>query len=114
MTESRGFCPECGETVAERAEPRPGAPRADSDALCDRCYFDEFDFIDAPERVQVTVCGRCGAIHRGNRWVDVGAVDYTDIAIDAVSESLSVHTRRRSGCTAPFRGLFVRRCLRKN
>jgi len=90
MTRS-GFCPECGDEVAERAEPRPGAPRADSDALCDRCYFDAFDFIDAPDRVQVTVCGRCGAVHRGNRWVDVGAEDYTDIAIDAVSESLSVH-----------------------
>ncbi|TQQ83778.1 hypothetical protein EGH24_03065 [Halonotius terrestris] len=91
MTQSRGFCPECGDEVAERAEPRPGAPRADSDALCDSCYFDAFDFIDAPDRVNVTVCGRCGAVHRGNRWVDVGAEDYTDIAIDAVSESLSVH-----------------------
>ena len=91
MTGSGGFCPECGDSIAERAKPRPGAPRADSDALCDRCYFDEFDFIDAPERVQVSVCGRCGAVHRGNRWVDVGAVDYTDIAIDAVSEALSVH-----------------------
>ena len=90
MTRSR-LCPECGDEVDERSEPRPGSPRPDSDALCDRCYFEAFDFVDAPDRVQVTVCGRCGAVHRGSRWVDVGAEDYTDIAIDAVSESLAVH-----------------------
>jgi len=91
MSESREFCPRCGDPVAERAEPRPGEPR-DSDAvLCDGCYFEDFDLIDAPDRVQVTVCGRCGAVHRGNRWVDLGAVDYTDVAVDAVSEALSVH-----------------------
>jgi nonsense-mediated mRNA decay protein 3 len=90
MTRSR-LCPECGDEVAERREPRPGSPRPDSDALCDSCYFEAFDFVDAPDRVQVTVCGRCGAVHRGNRWMDVGAEDYTDIAVDAVSESLSVH-----------------------
>ena len=90
MTRSR-LCPECGDEVAERSEPRPGSPRPDSDALCDRCYFDAFDFVDAPDRVQVTVCGRCGAVHRGNRWMDVGAEDYTDIAVDAVTDALSVH-----------------------
>src|SRR6056297_2297285 len=91
MSESREFCPRCGDPVAERAEPRPGEPR-DSDAvLCDGCYFEDFDLIDAPDRVQVTLCGRCGAVHRGNRWVDLGAVDYTDVAVDAVSEALSVH-----------------------
>lgn len=91
MSESRDFCPRCGDPVAERAEPRPGEPR-DSDAvLCDGCYFEAFELIAVPDRVQVTVCGRCGAVHRGNRWVDLGAVDYTDVAIEAVSEALSVH-----------------------
>jgi len=32
---------------------------------------------------------RCGL--PGNRWVDVGADDYTDIAIEEVSEALGVH-----------------------
>ena len=47
--------------------------------------------MDAPDRVQVTVCARCGALHRGNRWVDVDATDYTDVAIDAVTEAHAVH-----------------------
>jgi len=91
MSESREFCPRCGDPVAERAEPRPGEPRSGDSVLCDACYFEDFDLIDAPDRVQVTVCGRCGAVHRGNRWVDLGAVDYTDVAVEAVSEALSVH-----------------------
>ncbi|PSQ20621.1 hypothetical protein BRD06_12270, partial [Halobacteriales archaeon QS_9_67_15] len=59
--------------------------------LCDGCYFEEFDLVDAPERIDVRVCSRCGAVHRGNRWVDVGAEDYTDIAVEEVSDALGVH-----------------------
>ncbi|ELY55924.1 60S ribosomal export protein NMD3 [Natronolimnohabitans innermongolicus] len=99
MTESRAFCPRCGDPVPDRsasdadgegtaADPlRPGADVE----LCDACYFEGFDFIDAPDRIDVRVCAQCGAVHRGNRWVDVGAQDYTDIAIEEVSEALAVH-----------------------
>ncbi|MFB6163927.1 MAG: 60S ribosomal export protein NMD3 [Haloarculaceae archaeon] len=108
MSESREFCPRCGAAMDGRPEPRPGepsearsaseeasgaAPRArDPDrVLCDACYFEEFDLVDAPDRVEVRVCSQCGAVHRGNRWVDVGARDYTDVAVEAVSEALAVH-----------------------
>ncbi|MFB6218287.1 MAG: 60S ribosomal export protein NMD3 [Halobacteriaceae archaeon] len=78
---SGAFCPNCGDPVpAERER-----------ALCDGCYFDRFDLVDAPDRLEVRVCGRCGAVHRGNRWVDVGARDYADVAVDAATEALSVH-----------------------
>jgi nonsense-mediated mRNA decay protein 3 len=91
MSHSGAFCPRCGDPI-ERAEPRDH-PEADGDAspLCDACYFEEFDLVDAPDRIEVRVCARCGAVHRGNRWVDVGAEDYTDIAIEEVVEALSVH-----------------------
>jgi len=91
MSDSREFCPRCGDPVDERVEGRPGEPRDGSAVLCDSCYFEDFELIDAPERAHVTVCGRCGAVERGNRWVDLGAVDYTDVAVEAVSEALSVH-----------------------
>ncbi|MFB6150828.1 MAG: 60S ribosomal export protein NMD3 [Haloarculaceae archaeon] len=69
-----------------------GAAARDPDSvLCDECYFAEFDLVDAPDRVEVQVCSRCGAVRRGNRWVDVGAQDYTDVAVDEVSEALGVH-----------------------
>ncbi|WP_049928806.1 60S ribosomal export protein NMD3 [Halopiger goleimassiliensis] len=101
MSESRAFCPRCGDPVPDRsagdgdpaasghaADPlRPGAEVE----LCDACYFEDFDFVDAPDRIQVRVCAQCGAVHRGNRWVDVGAQDYTDVAIEEVSEALGVH-----------------------
>jgi nonsense-mediated mRNA decay protein 3 len=88
MSGSGAFCPRCGDAI-EREEP---LDRADVDsALCDSCYIDEYDLVAAPDRIEVRVCSQCGAVHRGNRWVDVGAEDYTDIAIDEVSESLSVH-----------------------
>ncbi|MFC6905507.1 60S ribosomal export protein NMD3 [Halalkalicoccus tibetensis] len=86
------FCPRCGDPVEGGDRPElPGAPAAGETGLCDACYFEDFELVDAPEKLTVRVCAQCGAVHRGNRWVDVGAEDYTDVAIDAVSESLGVH-----------------------
>ncbi|MDL5362787.1 60S ribosomal export protein NMD3 [Halalkalicoccus sp. NIPERK01] len=86
------FCPRCGDPVEGSERPElPGAPAADETGLCDACYFEDFELVSAPEKLTIRVCARCGAVHRGNRWVDVGAEDYTDVAIDAVSESLGVH-----------------------
>jgi nonsense-mediated mRNA decay protein 3 len=61
--------------------------------LCDECYFEDFDLVDAPERLEVRVCARCGAVHEGNRWVDIDAEDYTDVAVDRVTEALGVHLK---------------------
>ncbi|QLG60852.1 60S ribosomal export protein NMD3 [Halorarum salinum] len=93
MSDARGaeFCPRCGDPVPERDEPLPGEPRDRDRVLCDACYFEDFDLVDAPERVEIQVCSGCGAVRRGNRWVDVGARDYTDVAVEEVSEALGVH-----------------------
>ena len=95
MSDARGseFCPRCGDPVPERDEPLPGEPRDRDRVLCDACYFEDFELVDAPERVEVLVCASCGAIRRGNRWIDVGARDYTDVAVEEVSESLGVHVK---------------------
>ncbi|MFC4540953.1 60S ribosomal export protein NMD3 [Halosolutus amylolyticus] len=96
MSESRAFCPRCGDPVPDRSASDadeaadPLRPGTEVD-LCDECYFEDFDFVDAPDRIDVRVCAQCGAVHRGNRWVDVGAQDYTDVAIEEVSEALGVH-----------------------
>lgn len=91
MSESREFCPRCGSAVEPREEPLPGQPRDRDAKLCNDCYFEDFDLVDAPDRIEIQVCSGCGAVHRGNRWVDVGARDYTDVAVDAVTEELGVH-----------------------
>ncbi|WP_458187773.1 60S ribosomal export protein NMD3 [Haladaptatus sp. NG-WS-4] len=93
MTESREFCPNCGDPISVDTTERdyPASASRRERKLCDACYFDRFDLVDAPERIEVRVCAQCGAVYRGRRWVDVGARDYTDIAIEEVSESLAVH-----------------------
>jgi nonsense-mediated mRNA decay protein 3 len=88
MSRSSEFCPRCGETIERDESLDIDGPDA---ALCDSCYLDEYDLVSAPDRIQVRVCSRCGAVHRGNRWVDVGAEDYTDVAVEEVTEALSVH-----------------------
>jgi len=94
MTRSGAFCPRCGNPIETDPVDRPGSETRDPDsALCDACYFEEFDLVDAPDRIEVRVCSQCGAVHRGNRWVDVGAEDYTDVAVDVTSESLGVHVQ---------------------
>ncbi len=95
MTESREFCPRCGDPVPPREEPLPGMPREQDAVLCNACYFEDFELVDAPDRIEVQVCSQCGAVRRGNRWTDVGARDYTDVAIDEVSEALGVHVKAR-------------------
>ncbi|WP_135823436.1 60S ribosomal export protein NMD3 [Halorussus ruber] len=95
-TEAREFCPNCGDPIevdpAERTPlPEAAGKRGKEQKLCDSCYFDRFDLVDAPDRIEVLVCSQCGAVHRGKRWVDVDARDYTDVAIEEVSEALGVH-----------------------
>ncbi|GAA0545075.1 60S ribosomal export protein NMD3 [Halorubrum ejinorense] len=91
MSESREFCPRCGDSVPERRDPLPGEPRGRDALLCDDCYFEDFDLVDAPDRIEVLVCSGCGAVRRGESWRDVGARDYTDVAVDEVAEALGVH-----------------------
>ncbi|PSP50228.1 hypothetical protein BRC67_09725 [Halobacteriales archaeon QH_3_68_24] len=92
MSRSGEFCPRCGDPVESDAErPDLDGARDHEGGLCDACYFDEFALVDAPDTVEVQVCSRCGAVHRGNRWVDVGAEDYTDVAVEEVSGALGVH-----------------------
>ncbi|MFA9517632.1 60S ribosomal export protein NMD3 [Halopenitus sp. H-Gu1] len=91
MSQSREFCPRCGDPVPERAEPLPGRPRTRERKLCDDCYFEDFDLVDVPDRIEVLVCSGCGAVRRGNSWRDVEARDYTDVAIEETAERLGVH-----------------------
>ena len=92
MTNSRAFCPRCGDPIEPRGADDAVDPLGESRVdLCDDCYFERFDLVDAPDRIEVRVCSQCGAVHRGNRWVDVGARDYTDVAIEEVSDALAVH-----------------------
>ncbi|MFB6136331.1 MAG: 60S ribosomal export protein NMD3 [Halobacteriaceae archaeon] len=88
--DSREFCPNCGDPVPPGTAERGSGSRRDR-ALCDACYFERYDLVDAPDRVDVRVCGSCGAVERGDGWVDVGARDYTDVAVEAVAERLGVH-----------------------
>ncbi|MWG34391.1 60S ribosomal export protein NMD3 [Halomarina oriensis] len=84
------FCPSCGDPVEETG-PRPGNPTGRDANLCDACYFENFDLVDVDDELRVRICARCGAVYRGNRWVDIGAEDYTDVAVEETREALGVH-----------------------
>lgn len=90
MSDSRAFCPRCGAAVAHRSGAKDD-PLDQEARLCDDCYLGNFDLVDAPDRVEVAVCSQCGAVRRGDRWTDVGARDYTDVAVDVVTEAMGVH-----------------------
>lgn len=97
MSDSGEFCPRCGSPVEADPAARPALPehagrtRKRQQSLCDACYLEEFDLVDAPDRLRVQVCPHCGAVKKGEEWVDVDARDYTDVAVDAVQEALAVH-----------------------
>lgn len=85
MSGSGTFCPRCGDPVdpAVAAE----TPRGQ----CAECYLSALELVDAPEVLEVTVCAHCGAVKRGGEWVDVGARDLTDVAVEEATEAVSVH-----------------------
>ena len=92
MVDVRTFCPRCGNPVEETGRAaRPDTATSERTELCDECYFEAFELVEVPDRIDVAVCATCGAVHRGNRWVDVGATDYTDVAIEEVAASLQIH-----------------------
>ena len=93
---SGAFCPRCGDEIERpREADLPGGPRDPDAVLCDGCYFESFDLVDAPDRIEIRVCSQCGALHRGKRWIDVGARDYTDVAVEETAERLAVHVDAR-------------------
>ena len=93
MSETGAFCPSCGAPTGDAAVAHGAASGPDRrrQSLCDACYLETFALADAPDEVTVTVCARCGAVQRGSTWEDIGADDYTDVAIGAVSDALAVH-----------------------
>lgn len=86
MTTASGtFCPRCGDPVD------PDVVGETERGLCADCYLADFDLLDAPDVLEVTVCAHCGAIKRGDTWDDVGARDLTDVAIEEATEAVQVH-----------------------
>ena len=86
MTTGSGtFCPRCGESVD------PAVAGETERGLCADCYLADFELVDAPETVEVTVCAHCGAVKRGEDWADVDARDLTEVAIQEATASVKVH-----------------------
>lgn len=86
MTSDAGtFCPRCGDPVD------PEVVGSTERGLCTDCYLEDFDLLDVPDAVEVTICARCGAVKRGDSWVDVGARDLTDVAIEEATAAVQVH-----------------------
>lgn len=91
MSERRAPCPSCGAPV----EPGARDPTGEGGDLCADCYFERFELVDHPDRIELTVCPTCGAVERGRQWVDVDADDYVDVAVDAVADRIDVHVDAR-------------------
>ncbi|MFB6185732.1 MAG: 60S ribosomal export protein NMD3, partial [Halobacteriaceae archaeon] len=89
MMSSGEFCPECGDPVPSNPIDDTEHPR--DSRLCNSCYIERYDLIDAPEKLEITVCAHCGAIYRDGTWEDVNANDYTEVAIEAVTDMLGIH-----------------------
>ncbi|MFB6137313.1 MAG: 60S ribosomal export protein NMD3 [Halobacteriaceae archaeon] len=87
-------CPHCGDPVPPGAADRGAGDRRER-ALCDACYRERHDLVQAPEGVTLTLCSTCGAVRRDGEWADVGDRDYTDLAVEAVQERLGVHAEAR-------------------
>jgi nonsense-mediated mRNA decay protein 3 len=78
MAERQAACPRCGDPV-DREGP-----------LCDACYLEQFDLLDAPDEVRIGVCTQCGSVEV-DEWADLGDREYGDVAIEAVTDALAVH-----------------------
>lgn len=69
------FCFVCGKKTEKLIE-----------GYCEDCYNEKFKLIEAPNRVYVTVCSKCGMIRQENKWVDK-EID------DIIIEKIKIHGR---------------------
>lgn len=90
MSGSGAFCPRCGEEF-DHPTSTGGTASHQSRVLCDACYLSEFDLVSPPEQLTISVCTQCGSFKRDGTWIDSSDDDITDVAIDAVQQSVGVH-----------------------
>lgn len=69
------FCFVCGKKTDKLIE-----------GYCEDCYNEKFKLIEAPKRVYVTLCPKCGMIRQENKWVDK-EID------DIIIEKIKIHGR---------------------
>jgi len=76
-------CPECG------------APTSAGE-LCDECYADRLDVLDAPDEAEVRVCSNCGSYVRDGGWTshDEPLPD-DELAVSAVKDGVRLHADAR-------------------
>ncbi len=76
-----------------------GSPGAVYEGLCRECYLRGHLFLSVPDYVDIYVCPHCGALKRGERWVDMEDVgeaveravrDAVEFTHDVVSVDLRV------------------------
>ena len=96
MSRSGGFCPRCGSERSPSDGYRTSDATAASEArLCLSCFRDDLDLVTVPTELTIRFCVSCGAVVEDGKWVDTADADYTDIAIERVTEQLAVHREAR-------------------
>lgn len=56
------FCPRCGKETNELY--------GNKKKLCAECYGKEFDLIELPTTVEITVCSVCGRMRKRGEWIE--------------------------------------------
>lgn len=87
MTQSRGFCPRCG----EKTDPDVGADRPTRErGLCRACYLEEQDLLEIPELISIELCTGCGSYRVSGEWIDTSD-GMPEIALEIVADRIGIH-----------------------
>jgi nonsense-mediated mRNA decay protein 3 len=70
------FCPKCGREDVELFK-----------GLCKSCFLDEFELINLPDKIEFTVCVKCGSTLKNGKWKDQGLTE-EELVYNAVVESV--------------------------
>lgn len=57
MKKLEKFCPKCGKETDELYE-----------GLCKECFKSEKKVIEIPEKINITICPKCGRLKKGRKW----------------------------------------------
>ncbi|XGI83261.1 60S ribosomal export protein NMD3 [Halorutilales archaeon Cl-col2-1] len=83
---SSAFCPECG----EETDP--------DELLCDACYADSVDPVEAPENLELRVCSVCGSYVDDGDWTseEDDVSEEHELAVERLQDSLRAHVEAES------------------
>jgi len=64
------------------------------EGYCEECYNKQFQLIEVPKEIDVTLCSKCGLVKERNKWKDIGIEDFIKNKIKIIGKDVEIRIER--------------------